>query len=84
MPHSDVLADLTCQNLSPWWFPGQNILLIGLCSYQGVAGISPNVKLMACKFLDNKGNGYISDAIRCMSYALQVEHHSFPSYSPIQ
>lgn len=38
----------------------------------GVAGVSPAVNVMACKFLDSRGNGYTSDAIRCMSYALQV------------
>ena len=27
---------------------------------------------MALKFLDSNGNGYTSDAIRCMSYALQM------------
>ena len=30
------------------------------------------VKLMACKFLDANGDGYTSDAIKCLSYALQV------------
>ena len=38
----------------------------------GVCGVTPSVKAMACKFLDSNGNGYTSDAIRCMSYALQV------------
>lgn len=42
----------------------------------GVAGVSPLVRIMACKFLDKNGDGYTSDAIRCMAYALQVT--SFP------
>jgi subtilisin family serine protease len=35
----------------------------------GVVGIAWNVQLMACKFLDPSGNGFISDAIRCIDYA---------------
>lgn len=38
----------------------------------GVAGVAPHVAIMPCKFLDSKGNGYTSDAIRCMAYALQA------------
>lgn len=34
----------------------------------GVTGVNWNVKLMACKFLDANGSGYISDAIECFQY----------------
>src|SRR5437660_3368661 len=32
----------------------------------GVVGVAWKVQIMACKFLDPAGNGFISDAIRCM------------------
>lgn len=35
----------------------------------GVAGVAWRVQLMACKFLDSTGNGYISDAVECFDYA---------------
>ena len=38
----------------------------------GVCGVSPVVKLMGCKFLDAGGNGYTSDAVKCLDYALQA------------
>jgi thermitase len=34
----------------------------------GVVGVNWNVKIMACKFLDAKGSGYITDAIECLNY----------------
>ena len=36
---------------------------------KGGAGIAWHVKIMACKFMDNTGNGSISDAIECIDYA---------------
>ncbi|KAK9839437.1 hypothetical protein WJX81_001957 [Elliptochloris bilobata] len=36
----------------------------------GICGVAPNVRVMGCKFLDAKGNGYTSDAVRCLEYAL--------------
>ncbi len=35
----------------------------------GVVGVAWRVQIMACKFLDAQGNGYISDAITCLDYA---------------
>jgi subtilisin family serine protease len=35
----------------------------------GIAGICWQVRLMACKFLDSKGQGNISGAITCLDYA---------------
>jgi serine protease len=36
----------------------------------GVAGIAPNVQIMALKFLDSEGSGVESDAIRALNYAV--------------
>jgi subtilisin family serine protease/subtilisin-like proprotein convertase family protein len=36
----------------------------------GVTGIDQHVKLMALKFMDANGNGYTSDAIRAIDYAI--------------
>ncbi len=35
----------------------------------GISGVAWKVQLMACKFLDNTGDGDTSDAIRCIDYA---------------
>ena len=35
----------------------------------GVSGVARHVKIMACRFLDDGGNGYLSDLIECLSYA---------------
>jgi subtilisin family serine protease len=34
----------------------------------GVVGVSQQVKIISCKFLDNTGSGYLSDAIKCINY----------------
>lgn len=39
----------------------------------GVAGVNWNVSIMALKFLDNQGNGYDSDAIECIDYAIMMK-----------
>jgi subtilisin family serine protease len=36
---------------------------------KGVAGVTWKAQLMACKFLDAAGNGFISDAIACIEFA---------------
>lgn len=36
---------------------------------RGITGVAWKVQLMACKFLDQRGEGYISDAIACLDYA---------------
>ncbi len=38
----------------------------------GVVGVSPNVQLMAVKFLGASGSGYLTDAIRGLDYAVQM------------
>src|SRR5207302_10575558 len=35
----------------------------------GIVGVCWKVQIMACKFLDSTGNGFISDAVKCMDYA---------------
>lgn len=35
---------------------------------QGVAGVSWNAPVLCCKFLDETGFGYTSDAIKCLDY----------------
>ena len=35
----------------------------------GISGVAWRVQLMACKFLDAAGNGFVSDAIECIDYA---------------
>jgi len=36
---------------------------------KGVAGVNPNVKLMALKFLDKNGRGSTANAVKCVNYA---------------
>ena len=36
----------------------------------GVVGVSPNVQIMALKFLNADGSGYLSDAIKAIDYAV--------------
>ena len=35
----------------------------------GISGVAWRVQIMACKFLDATGNGFVSDAIECIVYA---------------
>ncbi len=39
----------------------------------GTAGVAWKVQLMACKFLDDAGNGDTSDAIQCIDYARKMK-----------
>ncbi|MBI4467902.1 MAG: S8 family serine peptidase [Acidobacteria bacterium] len=38
----------------------------------GVAGINWDIRVMALKFLDKDGSGYVSDAVDCISYAVAM------------
>src|SRR5262245_59605425 len=38
----------------------------------GIAGVAPNVQIMALKFLDSSGNGTTANAIRALNYAVQM------------
>lgn len=43
----------------------------------GVAGVNWNVKMIGCKFLDKgPGYGYLSDAIECLDYLLELKTRS--------
>lgn len=39
---------------------------------EGVCGMDQEALLMPCKFLDRDGSGLISNAVRCLDYALQM------------
>lgn len=41
----------------------------------GVSGINWNVSIMACKFLDANGAGYVSNAIECLEYIQRMKEH---------
>jgi subtilisin family serine protease len=41
---------------------------------EGVTGINWNVRLMSLKFLDAKGSGYVSDAVDCINYAIEMKN----------
>ena len=41
----------------------------------GIAGISQSVSIIACKFMDATGNGWVSDAIRCFQYCMSKGAH---------
>ncbi|MCC6493084.1 MAG: S8 family serine peptidase [Pirellulales bacterium] len=36
----------------------------------GIAGVAPHARLMALKFLDDQGNGFTSDAIKALNFAV--------------
>lgn len=38
---------------------------------KGVAGVAWEVKIMALKFIDSQNNGYLSDAVECINYAIK-------------
>ncbi len=41
----------------------------------GTVGVAWGVKLMALKFIDENDNGFVSDAIECISYAIRMGAH---------
>jgi len=42
---------------------------------QGVVGVNWNIKMIACKFLDDYGSGFTSDAIECLDYLLDLKQN---------
>lgn len=40
----------------------------------GISGVNWNVKIMALKFMDNTGSGYLSDAITCLNYVTMMKN----------
>ena len=66
----DVLAGTT----NPYDDNGHGTRLAGVIGAVGnnglgVAGVAWQIQLMACKFVDQSGNGSISDALVCLDYA---------------
>jgi subtilisin family serine protease len=58
----------------PWDNNGHGTHLAGILSAtpnngRGIAGIAWHSRIMACKFLDQAGTGYLSDAIACIEFA---------------
>lgn len=53
----------------------------------GVSGVARRVKIMACRFLDDSGNGFATDLIECLNYArtngAKVVNCSFETPGPI-
>jgi subtilisin family serine protease len=51
----------------------------------GIAGVSPEVEFLPCKFMDSTGQGAVSDALACWNYCLSkganVLHNSWGSYT---
>jgi subtilisin family serine protease len=50
----------------------------------GIVGVSPQVQIMALKFLDDTGSGFISDAVAALNYAVamgaQISNNSWGSW----
>lgn len=45
----------------------------------GIAGVNWQLQLLACKFLDEEGEGFTSDAIACLDYVLDLKvNHGIP------
>ncbi len=40
---------------------------------EGITGVNWNVKLMGLKFLDARGSGFVSGAIECIEYAVEMK-----------
>lgn len=75
---------------NPWDDNGHGTLVAGVIGAagnngKGVAGVAWRVQLMACKFLDSTGNGFVSDAIECIEFArtngAQVINASWGGYA---
>ena len=41
----------------------------------GVVGVNQNVKIMGCKFMSSSGSGSISNALKCVEYAIAKGAH---------
>jgi|GEM_PF-1954834 subtilisin family serine protease len=40
---------------------------------KGVTGVNWQLKLLACRFMDINGSGFVSDAIKCLDYVLDLK-----------
>ena len=41
----------------------------------GVTGINQAANIIACRFMDATGNGWVSDAIQCINYCISKDAH---------
>ena len=41
----------------------------------GVTGMNQAISLIACRFMDATGNGWVSDAIQCIDYCISKDAH---------
>lgn len=41
----------------------------------GVTGVNQVASIVTCRFMDATGNGWVSDAIRCMDYCMSFDSH---------
>ena len=42
---------------------------------EGIAGVSWQTKILPCRFMDKNGEGFVSDAISCLNYALDLQQN---------
>ncbi|MDP4536618.1 S8 family serine peptidase [Alkalimonas collagenimarina] len=81
----DIRGIDTANNTSdPMDDDGHGTLIAGLIAAagnnsQGVAGVNWQLQLLPCKFLDDEGDGFTSDAIECLDYVLDLKvNHAIP------
>lgn len=75
----DIRGIDTANNTSdPMDKDGHGTLIAGIIAAkgnnnQGIAGVNWQLKLLPCKFLDEDGDGFTSDAIECLDYVLDLK-----------
>ena len=81
----DVRGIDTANNTSdPMDVDGHGTLVAGIIAAagnngQGVAGVNWQLQILPCKFLDELGEGFTSDAIECLDYILDLKvNHGIP------
>lgn len=42
---------------------------------EGIAGVSWQTKILPCRFMDKNGEGFVSDAIACLNYVLDLKQN---------
>lgn len=67
-------------NVDPLDEDGHGTLVAGIIGAStnnalGVAGINWQVKILPCRFMDANGDGFVSDAIECLDYLLDLKQN---------